>query len=310
MNEQSLALMLKAYAPDSAYVFRLVSSFHKHNVENLHLFCVVPEEDFEAFTPLETETVTVISEAPFQRYFTSEEVDGIRPGYINQEVVKLAFWELGLAKNYFCIDSEAVFLRNFREADFIAPDGFPYSVLVEDNELQVEPHYYTHYWKSREAAHRRIAEEISFSDPVLRTCHGHQTFSSKVLRDFKENFLVPRGWSYLDALKRAPYEFTWYNLWLQKSDVIPIHQREPYVKVFHHEKQHLEYIMRGITNEDIARGYLAVVVNSNFSRDLGLIEPDAPKTELLSHYLSYRELAQLTMVKVRASLKRLSHHSR
>jgi len=305
MNERPFALMLKTYAPDSAFVYRLVSSFHKHNVENLHLFCVVPQADLEVFAPLAAETVTVMSEAPFERYFTSEEVDGIRLGYINQEIVKLAFWELGLVENYFCVDSEAVFLRDFREQDFIAPDGFPFSVLVEDNELQVEPHYYTQYWISREAAHRRIAQEIAFPDPILRTCHGHQTFSSTVLRDFKDNFLTPRGWSYLDALKIAPYEFTWYNLWLQKSEVIPIHQREPYVKVFHHEKQHLEYIIRGITNKDIARGYLAVVVNSNFSRDLGIIKADAPKAELLSHYLSYRELAQLTMTKVRASLKRL-----
>lgn len=302
--------MLKTYGLDFEYAHRLVLSFHKHNVQHLHLFCVVPQADLEVFTPLQADTVTVISEAPLERYFTSEDVHSIRPGYINQEIVKLAFWELGLADNYFCVDSEAVFLRDFREQDFIAPDGYPFSVLVEDNELKVEPSYYNQYWESREEAHRRIAKEVSFSEPIIRTCHGHQTFSSEVLRDFKENFLVPRGWSYLDALTLAPYEFTWYNLWLQKSRAIPIHQREPYVKVFHHEKQHLEYIIRGITNEDIARGYLAIVVNSNFSRDLGLVDTDAPKAELLSHYLSYGEVAQLARAKVRASLKRLGRRVR
>ncbi len=43
----------------------------------------------------------------------SEPVAGIRPGYINQEIVKLAFWELGLTENYFCVDSDAVFVRPF-----------------------------------------------------------------------------------------------------------------------------------------------------------------------------------------------------
>ena len=139
---------------------------------------------------------------------------------------------------------------------------------------------------------------------MVRTCHGHQIFSAKVLRSFKTEFLDPQGWSYADALEASPYEFTWYNMWLQKCQAIEIHQREPLVKVFHNESQHLEYVMRGITTADIARGYVALVINSNYSRDLGLISADASKPELLGTYLSYGEVTQLLTGKIRNTFRR------
>ena len=305
MKTLDFAVMLKTYAADIDYAQRLIQSFHRHNMDGLHLFCVVPRSDLHLFQSLEAETISVLSEEPFEQYFTSSEVHGIRPGYINQEIVKLAFWEIGCSHNYFCIDSEAVFIRDFGHADFIAPDGFPYTVLVEDKELLVEPEYYSQYWKSREDSHRLIAETLSMSDPIIRTCHGHQTFSRVVLQDFKDNFLTPRGWSYLDALRISPYEFTWYNLWLQSRHQIPIHQREPLVKVFHNESQHMEYVLREVTIEDVARAYLAVLINSNFTRDLGVLDFGEPKAHALAHYLNYTDLVRLGRAKLHSTFVRL-----
>jgi len=290
---------------DFEYAQRLVASFHEHNPDDLHLYCVVPQSDIHEFQTLQAPTVTVLEESLFEHYFTQEAVSGIRPGYINQEIVKLAFWEPGLAENYFCVDSEAVFIRDIRETDFLAPDGFPYTVLVEDKDLKTDPYYFEHFWESREHSQRLIAQELGISDPVIRTCHGHQVFSSEVLRDLKTSFLDPRGWTYLDALSLSPYEFTWYNLWLQKSRVIPIHQREPFVKVVHHEQEHIEFILRGMTQADLARAYLAVVVNSNFSRDKSMFTLTESKSAALAPYLSYRELAGLMATKFKTSSRRL-----
>ncbi len=303
-----LVLLLKSYSEDFEYAKRLVASFEDHNPTGLQMYCMVPGTDVAQFSSLGSEHVTVMDESPLEKYFTSEPVLGIRPGYINQEIVKLAFWELGLAENYFCIDSDAVIIRDISIDDFIAPDGFPYSVLVEDHELKVEPRYYRDYWQSREQAIARIAREVGLDDSVLRTCHGHQVFNALVLRSFVDDYLTPRGWAYLDALKAAPYEFTWYNMWLQKCELIPVHFREPFVKVFHNEGQHLEYILRGVTTADIARGYLAVVINSNYSRDLGLVSVDEDKAAALAPYLSYAETLQLLRTKLRQSFTRRSRN--
>lgn len=300
-----IALLLKSYGPDLPYASRLVESFDRYNVEKLTMYVVVPGEDLEMFQHLTGEHVQVLDESVFAHHLVDATTGGMRPGYINQEIIKLAFWELGLARNYFCVDSDAMFIRPIRSSDFLAPDGYPYTVLVEDLELKVEPRYFDQYWRERGRSLRLIQSEIGLDAPVVLTCHGHQIFSATVLQSFVNDFLTPRGWDYRDALAVAPYEFSWYNFWLQKSGVIPIHPREPLVKVFHHEGQHFEYILRGIGLADLARGYLAVVVNSNFTRDLGLINVDASKPVALSPYLSYREVGQLLGAKARGSLGRL-----
>ena len=297
-------LLLRSYEGDFHRAQRLVESFRQHNPNDLELVCCVSESDVRTFSQLQASKVTVMSDRQLSGYFVDDEVAGIRPGYINQEIVKLAFHELGIFENYFCIDSDAIFIRDIHRDDFIAPDGYPYSILVEDNELKVEPHYFSKYWEQREEAIRKIARILEYQVPILQTCHGHQVMSSVVLRSLVRDVLNPRGWSYADALAEAPYEFSWYNLWLQKSQLIPIHKREPLVKVFHHAGQHQEYILRGITEKDLARGYLAVVVNSNFSRDLELVSLTETKPVALAPYLSFREVGQLLRAKIRSGVQR------
>ena len=299
-----LGLLLKSYAGDFAYAQRMVESFHKHNADKLTLFIVIPDSDVELFSSMTGSNVEIFSEELLGKYLVDSPVHDLRPGYINQEIVKLAFWELGLTENYFCVDSDAEFIRDFGFSDFMANDTTPYTVLVEDKELLVEPRYYKQYWKTREDEIRHILDLVGLDTHVIRTCHGHQVFSAKVLRSLKERFLEPRGWSYVDALAESPYEFSWYNMWLQKDHGIEIHTREPFVKVFHHEGHHLEYILRGVTQADIARGYLAVVVNSNYSRDLGVVDSSASKPETLSRYLSYGEVGQLLASKLRDTFRR------
>ncbi len=301
---QDIGLLLRSYADDFDYAQRLVESFHQHNTDALTLYVVVSTPDMELFGSLASHDVVVMDDSALTHYFTDTEVHGIRPGYINQEIVKLAFWELGLTRNYFCVDSDAVFIRDFRAQDFLAPDGFPFSILVEDKELLVEPRYFADYWQSREQALIQIAQEVGLNDTPLLTCHGHQVFSSAVLRSFRDDFLGPRGWTYLDALQVSPYEFSWYNFWLQKVHAIPIHAREPLVKVFHDEDQHVASLARGVGVEDLARAYLAVVVNSNFSRDLGPISAEADKISLMGQYLSYTELARVLRDKGAETLRR------
>jgi hypothetical protein len=308
----SFAMLLKSYSADAAYAQRLIASFHRFNDDGIHLFVVVPESDVPLFTSIlntrdagtPTLNTTLLSENELGHYLVDEPVHGLRPGYINQEIIKLAFWELGLADNYFLIDSDAEFIRPFTVSDFMFDESTPYSVLVEDHELQVEPNYYQQYWISREASIHHIQELVGLDTRVVLTCHGHTVFSSPVLRSFVNDFLRPRGWTYRDALAESPYEFSWYNMWLQKSRVIDIHPREPWIKVFHNEEQHLEYVMRGITIADIARGYLGIVMNSSYSRDLGLIDAKASKPDSVARYLSYGELAKVAAAKVQDTARR------
>ena len=82
-----------------------------------------------------------------------------------------------------------------------------------------------------------------------------------------------------------------------------MHPRDPLVKVFHTEQQVLEAISAGITEADLARGYLAVVVNGNFGRDRGAVSMTQTKPEALAGFLSYGELAALGSAKLRRSVR-------
>ena len=295
---RDLVLLLKSYAGDLDLATRLISSFNAHNPDRLPMVIVVPDADLPGFMPFASDTIEVIGESRFAEHLVDHEVAGIRPGYINQEIVKLAFWEAGYAENTFPVDSDAVFVRDIHRSDFMFDATMPYTVLVEDNELKVEPRYYNEHWVGREQQLRTIQQLVGLDDPRLLTCHGHQVLSSTVLRSLRDDFLAPRGWTYADMLAQAPYEFSWYNFWLQKSQVIPIHAREPLVKVFHHEGQALEYALRGITLDDIARGYLAIVVNANYARSFGALEIE-PLSRTLARQVSLSDLIDAIREKAR-----------
>jgi len=300
-----VALLIKTFSRDSGYVRRLLDSVRTYNTESLPVHLIVPKDDLSEFSSLTEKGMHLHTDEDVAgRYLVSEFAHGLSPGYLNQEIVKLAFAETGLAANYFCVDSDAVFIRPFSGSDFLRRPGEPYSVLVQDKELEVEPKYYRDHWRGRMEAIRRIMDFVGLDDPIVRTCHGHQVFSSVVIRSFVEEFLQPRGWTFTDAIREVPYEFSWYNMWLQKSQVIPVHPIEPLVKVFHNEDQHLDYLLRGIGLEDLARAYLAVVVNSNYSRDLGEVNAGGDKFSLVGGYLSYAELLSVIGSKARDTFRR------
>jgi hypothetical protein len=261
----SFGILLKSYDKDFDLAERLIDSFNRFNPEQLQMFIVVPETDIEQFRVFESETISVLSESLLGQYLVDHEVAGIRPGYINQEIVKLAFWELRLTANYFCVDSDAVFIRPLSIEDFMFDESTPYTVLVEDNELKSEPRYYEQHWKGREPQLRRIQEIVGLNDRRILTCHGHQVFSSKALHSLKYDFMQPRELIYRQILELSPYEFSWYNFWVQKSEIIPIMVREPLVKTVHNELQLLSLNLQGIQVEDLQRAYIGVVLNSNFS---------------------------------------------
>lgn len=283
-------ILVKSYANDLEYTRRLMVSIDRHNADAVPVHIVVPDPDRTLFEDFENSLVTVLGEDHFSTHLTKTPAAGFAPGYINQEIIKLCFWEAGYVENYLCLDSDAEFIRDFHVSDFMFDSETPFTFLTEDSELIVEPEYYTSHWQPRAAKLAQIKDAIGVTDRRLLTVHGHAVFSAKVLRSFRDNFLQPRGWNYLDAVSMSPYEPTWYNMWLQHDHTIPIHAREPIIKTFHNATQHLEYVLRGVTKDDVARGYVAVVVNSNYSRSDGVVSFDDSPHLALASYVTTRDL--------------------
>lgn len=278
-------MMLKSYEADFPLAQRMVESFNTFNSDLLPMTIVVPTQDLDLFASLANNQISVIDESVFAAHLATEPFGDMRLGYINQQIVKLAFWERDIYDDYFTVDSDLVFIRPFTREDFMFDEDTPYTILVEDNDLHVDARYRAEHWDSRSVHLQRIKEHVGLDDRRSLTCHGHQVLSSIALRSLRDDFMSPRGYTYKDLLVLSPYEFSWYNFWLQKSQVIPIMFREPVVKVLHHDGQHLEFAVRGTRLDDVAHAYLAIVVNSNFTRIWPDISPDEPTSATLSRYV-------------------------
>ena len=83
-----VALLLKSYAPDFAYAQRLVASFNKYNIEHLTMYVLVPPTDVPLFDTLAGDYVQVLDESLLAHHLVDKKTGGMRPGYINQEIIK------------------------------------------------------------------------------------------------------------------------------------------------------------------------------------------------------------------------------
>jgi hypothetical protein len=134
-----------------------------------------------------------------------------------------------------------------------------------DKDLSVERHYHAS-WDSRKILIKAIFDAVELSDPRQLTCHGMQVLSSKVLESLKHDFMKSRGYAYKDLLIISPFEFTWYNAWLQKSRIIDIVAVEPFFKTFHMRLEYAFARLRCLELNDWARAYVGIVLNSNWRK--------------------------------------------
>ena len=289
----NFGIMLKSYGPDLQYSQRFLESFLKYATESIPLYVVVPDQDVPAFIEVFANHATVLPESLWADQLVDYPIHGNNPGYINQEIIKLAFAEGGYLRNYLCADSEAVFIRPFSSRDFMDPTGVPYSFITEDRELHVDPIYFDTYWTTREKFLVKIREFLELPATPIATCHNMAVFSSEHVLDLKK-YLSDRGLNWAGALEISPYEFGWYNFWIEKVQGTARKIREPIVLMLHQPHQHLEYSLKGITEEDLARGYVAVLINSGFAQDHGVIDFQEPIANTLSRYVSYRVLLGAT----------------
>jgi hypothetical protein len=144
----------------------------------------------------------------------------------------------------------------------------PYTVLFEDNDLKTDLVYYQNFWIEREKSIRKFQNEMGMTEKRMITCHGFQIFSEKALSDFKVRFMDIKGYTYSSLMEISPYEFSWYNFWIQKAKPIDIHFCDEIFHYYHMAHQHIYAVLSGKTINDLARSYVGFVINSNFQNGI------------------------------------------
>jgi hypothetical protein len=257
----------------------MITSVEEYNKDSLTLYISVPEDDLPIFkNHIDKKNIILFSEREIVEKIPRLNIKELyaAPGWIRQQVIKSEFWRLEYSDNYLVIDSDCVFIRDFRRDDFIYENGTPYSIIHEGREfLQTVATF-----GPKRARNHFLADRLPIKSELSRNGvtydYGYAPFlwSAKVWISLYDNYLNPKGISFLEAIKIAPSEFTWYGEALLKYQAIKIYPREQFFMHYHYEAQLWLHRLIGVTKHILSKDYMGIVNQSNWETWLDFGVPE------------------------------------
>ncbi len=268
-----LALFCKSYSTDLRRLVRLAKSILRFNSEHLPFYVSVPQAELPLFREhLGSPGVELLADEDILRASPRIDVEQVRsmPGSVSQQVVKSEFWRLGLSQAYVCLDSDAVFIRRFGQADFMTPDGSPYTMLDEAHDLMEDA-----LRRKRE----RVVDAFNMEADQVQQRFGRTgrrysfgpfplVWHRAVWESLDTRYLQPNGMSFADAVAQAPIESRWYGEALLAYQAVPLLPCQALFKVYHYAWQFDHDRQAGIGPEELARLYCGVICQSAWERDM------------------------------------------
>lgn len=268
-----LSLYCKSYRSDLRRVVRLARSINQFNHERLPFYISVPRSDVnlfkEALAPypaLVIEDESILAETA---YADRPELRSL-PGHVTQQIIKSEYWRLNTSSAYVCLDSDALFIRPFGQSDFLLRDGIPYTVMDEAHE-----HLETCLQTGKAAIIDSYLKEARSVQTLLdRPGRAYAfgpfplTWHRAVWESLEQQYLLPNGMSFIDAIIRAPLESRWYGEALLKYQAIPLMSCQPFFKVYHYAWQLDRDNKQGISTEQLTRLYSGVIYQSAWEREM------------------------------------------
>ena len=268
-----LVLYCKSYNTELKRVVRLARSIQQFNQENLPFYVSVPLAELPLFSAhLAGLGVELLADEDVLKASPRMDLDQVRnmPGYLLQQVVKSEFWRMGYSGAYVCLDSDAFFIRPFGQADFLAPDGTPYTMLDEAHDL-LEDALRRKKDRVLEAFYRE-ADQVQqlFGRKGRRYSFGPfpLVWHRAVWESLDVHFLQPNGMTLANAIAQAPIESRWYGEALLAYEAVPVLPCQALFKVYHYAWQFDQDRRAGIGTEQLARLYCGVICQSAWERNM------------------------------------------
>jgi hypothetical protein len=280
-----IVLYCKSYRKDFLRLKRLLVSIEQFNRDEIPFYVSTPESDKELLTEVVggkgyhwVSDESIIAANP---RVDLDSTSGT-PGGLAQAIIKSEFWRLGMASNYLCIDSDSIFIRDFRETDFIAPDCNPYTVLHQNKEFfqMTTNRGYLKVERDLRAEAERVQVLFGRLGPQYYCAPAPFIWSAKVWQSLDQAYLIPNGITLWDAVTPKYPETLMYGEALLKYQAIPIRAIEPLFRVYHYDWQYYLCKRLGETTENLKQNFMGVIYQSNWEVEMGL-ESNKSKLSLM-----------------------------
>jgi hypothetical protein len=281
-------LYCKSYRRDLLRVKRLLESLRLHNIESIPFYISTPQADKAVLFELLGEgsdfhwvsDESIVKSNPR----APQDIQKTRSGGIGQQVVKSEFWRLGIADNYLCIDSDSVFIRDFVKADFLAPDGLPYTVLHQNKELfQLATNRgYLRVERDLRKEAETVKALFSRVGPNYYCAPAPFIWSAKVWQSLDTQYLQPKGMTLWDLVTPEHPESLLYGEALLNYQAIPVRAIEPLFRIYHYDWQFYLSRRLGETVDRLKQNFIGVIYQSAWESELDF---GTPRKSLLSRAL-------------------------
>lgn len=272
-------LYCKSYRRDLLRVKRLLESLRIHNIESIPFYISTPEADKAVLFELLGERLDfnwVSDESIVQSNPRApQDIQKTRSGGIGQQVIKSEFWRLGIAQNYLCIDSDSVFIRDFTKADFLAPDGSPYTVLHQNKEL---------FQLATNRGHLRVERDLRKEAETVKALFERRgpnyycapapfIWSAKVWESLDTQYLQPQDITLWDLVTPEHPESLLYGEALLNYQAIPVRAIEPLFRIYHYDWQYYLSRRLGETQEKLMQNFIGIIYQSAWESELDFGKP-------------------------------------
>ena len=271
---KDLVLYCKSYRRDFLRLKNLLKSVNDFNVENIPFYISTSQEDYP-------ELVKVLEGSGNYEWVSDEQIvasnyrvppgiQGTRTGGLAQQTIKSEFWRLGISRNYVCLDSDCVFIKNFFISDFLASDGNPYTVIYQNKE---------YFQFSENRNHGRVRVELSQEAENVKKIFGRQgpnyycpcppfIWSAKVWESLDEQYLKPKGLTLWDLNTKENPETLLYIETLLKYKAIPLYPIEQLFRIYYYDWHYFLLRRNGERIHKLTSNYLGVIYQSSWSQAL------------------------------------------
>ena len=271
MND--LVLYCKSYRKDFLRLNQLLTSIQAHNKDRIPFYISTPQDQYD-------DLVKILGSGGYQWVSdesivsTNQQVPaGIaetKSGSLSQQVIKSEFWRLGLCINYVCLDSDCIFIQDFKKSDFLASDGNPYTVIYQNKE---------YFQLAVDRGHANAPTNLRLEGERVKAIFNRDgpnyycpcppfIWSAKVWESLDQNYLKPRGMTFWDLCTPEHPETLLYLESLLNFQAIPLHPIEQLFRVYYYDWHYFLLRRLGESTAKLKENYLGIIYQSSWDLSL------------------------------------------